>query len=277
MESDLCKLCGTPGSVDSHILPKFIFRWLKKNGTGRLRSIENINLPKEDGIVTKFLCKVCESKFNEAETYFANKVFYPVINESVDEFEYDEKLRYFIISLFWRTLKHSLYEDVENTIWFEHLLQIEKVWADYLLHDKPLTNFSEIHCIAGVDIIQGENPDDFVMYMSRMTDAGIPNNEDTCMMYVKIPRFIFLFPIFGFDPDLFKNSRIERSGNYNLNNVVIRDPLIGNHLYERAKLFDDMESTMSDKQKELATKLTLKQKENWKNKDLGEIEKYLKE
>lgn len=137
MESDLCKLCSNSEQVNSHILPKFIFKWLKKTGTGRLRSIENVNLPREDGIVKKFLCKTCENKFNKAETYFANKIFYPVINDRIEEFDYDERLRYFIISLFWRTLKDSLYEDVVRTKWFGKLLEIEKDWADYLYLDKP--------------------------------------------------------------------------------------------------------------------------------------------
>lgn len=275
MGNDLCKLCGNSEQVDSHILPKFIFRWLKKTGTGRLRSTENVNLPKEDGIVKKFLCEACESKFNKAETYFAKNVFYPVINDKIEEFKYDENLRYFIISLFWRTLKDSLYEDVEGTQWHDKLLEIERVWTDYLYHDKPMTNFNEIHCIAGVDIIGDKSPDDFVMYMSRMTDAGIPNNDNWCFFYVKIPRFIFLMPISGFNLELFENSKIEISGTYNLNNVTIREPIIGYHLYERAKSFDQKKRGMSYRQKQSMKKLTKQQEKNWKNNDLGRINRYL--
>jgi len=100
MENNLCKLCGKGKPVDSHIIPGFIFRWLKKSGTGRLRSIEDINIPKQDGRVIKLLCSNCEGLFNTAETYFANNIFQPVVQSSVVEFQYDHRLRYFLISLF---------------------------------------------------------------------------------------------------------------------------------------------------------------------------------
>jgi hypothetical protein len=100
---------------NSHILPKFIFRWIKKTGTGRLRNIEKVNIPLQDGIVLPFLCGTCENKFNKVETYFANTFFYPIIKNDIAEIKYNENLQYFFVSIFWRLLKHNLYEDVINT------------------------------------------------------------------------------------------------------------------------------------------------------------------
>ena len=82
-------------------------------------------------------------------------------------------------------------------------------------------------------------------------------------------------PIYGFNLELFENSKIEISGTYNLNNVTIREPIIRHHLYNRAKLFDQLKGDMSDRQKQSMSKLTKKQEKNWKNKDLGIIDKYL--
>ncbi|RFC53189.1 DUF2616 domain-containing protein [Brumimicrobium aurantiacum] len=276
INGNLCKLCGTPDQVKSHILPKFIFRWLKKTGTGRLRNIENINLPTEDGIVKKFLCKHCEDKFNRAETEFANNAFYPVINKNTAEFVYDKWFKYFIVSIFWRTLKDSIYEHVENTKWHNVLLKIEKVWSDYLNNDISMNNFDEIHCIAGVDLLEEKRHSNFVMYMSRRTDAGIPNNDDFCFFYVKIPRFIFIMPIYGIDLDLFENSKIENAGTFELKNVNINETIIANYLFDRANEFENLKSKMSDKQKQASRSLTIKQEKNWKNKDLGVIDEYLK-
>lgn len=274
MNTDLCKLCNSEEQVDSHILPKFIFRWLKKTGTGRLRSTENINVPREDGIKKKFLCETCEKKFSKTETYFANRVFYPLINENMEVFEYDNRLQYFIISLFWRTLKDSLYKDVEGTKWCNTLLIAEKEWKNYLLNDEQLLNFNEIQCIAGVDIIEGKQSNDFVMYMSRMTDAGIPISEDLCFIYVKIPRFIFILPIAGFNLDCFKNSAIEINGTFNISRAFIKEPIIGNHLLGRAKLFEELKRGMSVKQKDSMENLTLEKSENWKINDLGIVHNY---
>lgn len=275
INKNLCKLCGASGQLDSHILPKFIFRWLKKTGTGRLRNIENINLPAEDGIVKKLLCKHCEDKFNKAETRFANKAFYPVIDKKAAEFVYDKWFKYFIVSIFWRTLKDSLYEHVENTKWHNVLLKIEKVWSDYLNNDIPMNNFDEIHCIAGVDLLEEKKQSNFVMYMSRSTDAGIPNNDDLCFFYVKIPRFIFIMPIYGVNLELFENSKIENSGTFKLNNVAISEPNIANYFFDRANEFENLKSNLSNKQKQAMRNLTIKQEENWKNKDLGRIDNYL--
>jgi hypothetical protein len=278
IESDLCGLCGESGQVDSHILPKFIFRWMKKTGTGRLRAVSNINLPIEDGIVKKFLCNNCESRFNKSETYFANKVFYPVINDEIQEFKYDENLKYFIISIFWRVFKDSSYLDVNGTKWQENLIKFEEKCSAYLLNNEPLENFQEIHCIVGVDIIRNDNTDeDFIRYMSRVTDSGIPNSDELCFFYVKIPRFIFVIPIHGINLDLFENTKIEKSGTYRLNDAIINESIIGSHLYERSKLFREKKDEMSDKQKMAVRKLTDKQYENWINKDLGIIEEYLNE
>lgn len=275
IDNNLCKLCGASQQVKSHILPKFIFKWLKNSGTGRLRSVENVNHPKEDAIVKKFLCQDCEEKFNRAETKFANNAFYPVVDKKATEFVYDNWFKYFIISIFWRTLKDSLYEHVENTKWYNILLQIEKVWSDYLNNDIPMPDLDEIHCIAGVDLIQDKRQRNFVMYMSRGTDAAIPNNADICFFYVKIPRFIFIMPIYGVNLELFENSKIEDSGTFILNNVVIKEPDIANFIFERANEFEKLKRSMSDKQKQAMRDLTIKQEENWKNNDLGRIEKYL--
>jgi len=262
IDNNLCKLCGASEQVNSHILPKFIFKWLKNTGTGRLRNVENINLPTEDGIVKKFLCKACEDKFNIAETKFANKAFYPVLEENTAEFDYDVWFKYFIVSIFWRVLKDSLFEHVENTKWYNILLKIEKVWSNYLNNDIPMPYFDEIHCIAGVDLLQDKNLNNFVMYMSRSTDGGIPNNDELCFFYVKIPRFIFIMPIYGINLELFQNSKIENSGTFELNTVYIEEPDITNFLFNRANEFENSKRKMSEKQKQASRKLTIRQGEN---------------
>jgi hypothetical protein len=275
MSNDKCKLCGDTDLKNSHILPKFIYKWMKSTGTGRLRHIENINVPKEDGIKLKFLCGNCEYKFNISETYFSKTFFYPFINKNEHKFSYNSHLKYFVISMMWRTLKHSLYVDVENTKWIPILQRIEKTWYEYLYNDIQLPNDQKIHCIAGVDTIKEEK--NFSLYMGRATDAGIPNDDEKlCFLYVKIPRFIFFYPISGFDESNFINSEIKEEGKLELNTIEIKDPVIGNHFLYRSQFFKETQSKISLNQKNKSELLTDQKKEQLKNNDLGSIKDYLK-
>src|SRR5689334_12061905 len=104
---DKCNLCNEERDLrESHIIPKFIFKWLKDTGTGYLRSSNNLNQRVQDGTKEPFLCSECEERFSKAETYFAQKVFKPIVNNATS-FEYSDNFFYAIISILWRLLKHT--------------------------------------------------------------------------------------------------------------------------------------------------------------------------
>ena len=271
-ENNKCQLCGKDEQVGSHIIPKFIFKWLKKTGTGRLRKMENINIPIQDGIVKPFLCEECEGKFNKRETYFANTFFYPVIN-NIEEIKYNGNLKYFIVSVFWRVLKDELYKEVEKTIWYDTLLSVEKKWADYLLHDKPLNQFSNFHILTGVNVLSNDN---FIMYMSRMIDAGIPNDENICFFYVKLPRIVIVLPIGGINESSFINTSIKQNGTYYINNAIIKEEIIGDYLLFRSNLFLEELNNKSDKQKKATHDFISKRNIDIEKTDLGIIDNYIK-
>ena len=48
---ELCKLCNKKAQLrESHIIPKFVYNWMKKTGTGRFRQKKDLNKPLQDGI-----------------------------------------------------------------------------------------------------------------------------------------------------------------------------------------------------------------------------------
>ncbi|MCT4640524.1 MAG: hypothetical protein N4A72_22695 [Bacteroidales bacterium] len=278
MKNNNCKLCSCKNTCDSHVIPKFIFKWIKKTGTGRLRSIENINLPVQDGIVEQLLCRDCEEKFNKSETFFAKKIFYPFLENKIEFIEYDNNFQYFLVSVFWRLLKNCLDKDIENTKWVPLFKEIENHWANYLLNKKSLNKFNNFHCLAGVDVIDcddSHDSNDFVMYMSRSVDAGIPNNDNACFFFLKIPRFIFILPIIGFSENSFENTKILEEGVLNFTKGVIKDDRIGNYLFDRSVLFRNRLESMSQNQKEITRKLTADRKNYFSDIDLGQILKYI--
>ena len=104
-----CALCGEDKELQlSHIIPKFVGKYLKKTSIGKIRSQQNPNRTLQDIEKHYLLCHDCEELFSASERYFANTVFYPYKKEKLAIFGYDKRLFYFITSLSWR----SLYLDV---------------------------------------------------------------------------------------------------------------------------------------------------------------------
>jgi len=81
-------------------------------------------------------------------------------------------------------------------------------------------------------------------------------------------------PISGFDLNFFENSRIGENGLYNINNVSIKDPAIGQYFIERSQMFDQRFSSMSEKQKKSTRDLTKKKESDLLGNDLGRISRY---
>ena len=88
-----CALCGEDKELQlSHIIPKFIGKYLKNTSIGNIRSHENPNRIAQDIEKHYMLCHDCEELFSASERYFANTVFYPYKRDKHETFNYDEKL-----------------------------------------------------------------------------------------------------------------------------------------------------------------------------------------
>ncbi|GAU76407.1 hypothetical protein [Fusibacter sp. 3D3] len=110
-----CALCGNFRELEeSHIIPKFVMRHLKKTAHGEIRSIENPNAVIQDSEKHYMLCGECEDLFSKKETKFANHFFYPYQKNSVKEFDYDEDLYYLLTSISWRSLYQDILDFVQN-------------------------------------------------------------------------------------------------------------------------------------------------------------------
>ncbi len=115
-----CNFCKeeVPKLEISHIIPKFIYKWLKETSTTKkMRSSQNPNKPEQDGYKVPFLCKTCENDFSRYEKYFSEKIFKPFIEsndlEIFKTIDY-KKFQKFIISLIWRVAQHSVNEPSLN-------------------------------------------------------------------------------------------------------------------------------------------------------------------
>lgn len=281
---EICNLCAQPRILrKSHVFPKFIFKWLKETGTGKLRGSWNYNQRVQDGIKITFLCSECENLFSKAETYFSKEIFYPVVNERSDQFNYNDKLFYFAVSVFWRLLKYDILNQEQKNLHYSTLLNAEKEWREYLFNGHQIKNFNRLHLLIAVDPLRSKDleennitvPERFVQYMGRMTDGGIADNDEVCMIYIKLPRFMFILPLIGFDEEKLVNTRISESeGIYILEQAAILDSTIGDFFIERVKTMNKMFDKISPAQRKKMRQKTVDEWDEILKKDLGKIIEY---
>lgn len=189
---------------ESHIIPKFVLKWMKKTGTGRLRKLKTFNKSSYDGYKKRLLCKACEDKFSKYETWFNKKIFISYLENQNINILNEEELKCFIISILWRTLIF-----LKNEQKYAHELEIkeaEKEWRNYLLNDVPLKKHENIHFILTDNFgFKSKNEE---LYFSRVADIDIEEINNECFIYSKFSRFILIGLIKRFESNGFENTSI---------------------------------------------------------------------
>lgn len=249
-----CRLCGETRELqNSHIIPRFVIRWMKKSGpTPFLRKAVDPDTRIQDHH-EKLLCEDCEQIFSDWEGKFAAQVFYPYVRDQKEEFEYEEWLHKFVLSISWRLLvsemavwqegEHSKNEVVEERL---------DTWEAILLGKKSISEDPSNHHIFftdKIDIVRSdpEAPSGFEVYMHRNIDGTSVYGENQIHTYFKFPRILFFSTIVPSEPSGFTGTRIEEEG-------VIKPPqelgdLWGGFLSGRANIFGQVSMSESEKEK----------------------------
>lgn len=156
-----CSLCKEQKELQlSHIIPHFVGRKLIKTSPGNIRSSNEPNKVRQDIEKHFMLCHECEELFSAKERWFSANIFNPYQDANEKNFNYDENLTYFIISLSWRSLCLDLEEFVSDPTFNKNILNIllrsEHVMRDYLLGKRSDIDTIENH-IFFMDRIQSVN------------------------------------------------------------------------------------------------------------------------
>lgn len=120
----------------SHIIPKFIYKWLKETSTLKRMRSSNPNKVAQDGYKIPFLCKKCEGNFSQYEKYFAENIFRPfVVKNDIKIFDNInfEMLDKFFASLIWRIVENAMnnpslngnYKDLEIELFNKYTNEIK--------------------------------------------------------------------------------------------------------------------------------------------------------
>ena len=194
-----CRFCGETRDLrDSHILPAFIYRWLRtRSGTGHIRQTDNPNRRIQDGLKCKLLCNECEGLFSRFETAFATKVFHPW-NNGTYRVAYDDWLLKFCVSVSWRVLEfcYGKNQNHEYTPEQKRLVSsARQSWREFLREETPHPGEFEQHLLifdSVEDTTISDLPSNFNRFMDGAVTLDIVGSANSLMTFAKLGRFIVL-------------------------------------------------------------------------------------
>ena len=212
----ICQLCeNSKEIVESHIIPKFVFSWLKDTSPGQIREYKTPNLRVQDGLKLPMLCKDCELLFSGWENAFSREVFLPIheTQSSEPQYPYGDWALKFAVSVSWRVLKYGTLEGISHFS-EEQLNFVEEAlstWKDYLFgvlphpgrfehHVLPLDRIAS-HSIPGISGFMNR-------YLLRSVDMDIIATESRAYVYAKMGRVMLLGTIQEPRPRQWKGTKL---------------------------------------------------------------------
>lgn len=214
-----CRLCGRETELlDSHIIPRFAFVWLKETSASPFfRNPEDPDTRIQD-YHEKLLCEDCEQSFSDYEREFASNIFHPFMDGESAFFEYNEWLQRFIMSISWRVIVSGTTDlDEFENIHAGALKDAENIWREILNGNRRLSSDPFTHHLFFLDdIAEADNPenvpDDWEFYIDRGLDAIPVHGTRTTSVYFKLPRLLFFSCIQPpSDPEL-KDTEVSMEG-----------------------------------------------------------------
>lgn len=253
-----CQLCGqTEELQDSHILPAFVFKWLKEtSATGFIRFGEEPNKRVQDGYKKPLLCASCEQRLSVWETFFSTKLFRPLSEDASLRVRYREWLLKFCVSVSWRSLT-MLKEDQGQ----DHFSEAQRLsadqalhtWALFMLDRLPNPGRFEQHLLP-LDAVQqfsgGALPANINRYFLRTVDVDAVRGEKAAFVFSKLGRFVIVgfidmpFPKQWVGTKVHVREGLIAPGNYTL-------PIqFGEYLSDKARRFAAVHEQISDAQRQ---------------------------
>jgi hypothetical protein len=195
-----CCLCGHKSKLKlSHILPAFIFRWMKEtSATGFLRSGRNPNRRDQDGEKRYWLCGDCESLFNQWETVFADQIFHPLVAKGPQRFQYEDWMLKFCVSVSWRVLSMFVEDSLLSRLGERQQavvpLALQK-WSEFLLGKTPHPEVFEQHfflCLPVSSHAISDMPSNINRYLFRVSDINVAASKNSLIVYSKFAQMILI-------------------------------------------------------------------------------------
>jgi hypothetical protein len=253
--STFCRLCGEPGELqESHILPAFVFRWLKEtSGTGYIRLGQQPNRRVQDGFTKPWLCLSCEGRLNVWETKFANTLFHSENHGGDDRVRYSEWLLKFCVSVSWRSLSMMIEETglkrfsgTQRTAAARAL----ETWRRFLLDQERHPGPYEQHLwpFYSIERVTGDFPANFCRYILRGIEIDAVHGERTAFIYSKLGRFVIVGFIDVRNPKEWVGSKIHVREGFIEPREYTMPAEFADYLKDHARRYSSIFHQMSDAQ-----------------------------
>lgn len=254
-----CRLCDRHEVLQkSHIIPAFIFRWLKESSaTGHIRFGEQPNRRVQDGYKIPMLCRRCESAFGALETQFSKQVFYPYAENRALGIDYGEWLHDFCVSVSWRVLQmvwertgldHCSSEQAANAA------AALNAWKSYLKGASTDLLGFEQHLLpldAVGDVEGGELPANINRYFLRTVDVDFVVGERSGFVYSKLGPMVIIGFAYQANPAEWVGTKVSHAGG-RLEPQEYKLPSgFGDYVVGKAEKFANVHQRLSDRQREI--------------------------
>jgi hypothetical protein len=199
-KSGVCKLCGQTAELcESHVIPKFVFAWMKETGDRTFRGIEDPNRVLQDGGKLLALCETCEQRFSQREGWFSRSMFRPFVTDGVlPNRQYDTRLFYFLTSLAWRAIVLNDAIPPPDHPNHQAIAAAEREWRKYLLTEEAPVTFNTFHLILTNPADKVNFPikplthlSNFHRWFKRYTDGTLCTNKDSPSSSSNYPASLF--------------------------------------------------------------------------------------
>lgn len=197
--NNVCQLCLKNADLKlSHIVPKFVWRWLKESAPGGIRTNRNPNLRIQDGPKTYLLCAECEQRFSDWEKPFCERVFLPLHNPEpvTTSIRYEGWALKFAVSVSWRVL--TFFEHEASTKHFTPLQrqladEALETWRRFLLGELENPGDFNQHLLP-TDVIESyQGPkisSSLNRYLLRNVHIDVISTQSSAYVYTKMCRLI---------------------------------------------------------------------------------------
>jgi len=202
MVSGKCALCSKDAELQlSHIIPKFVFTWLKKSAPGKIRNNRIPNRLIQDGEKEYLLCSGCEELFSGWESAFHRELFVPLHSNLplTQPIQYGTWALKFAVSVSWRVLSHYYKAGLAHFS-VEQKTAAKKAlgtWQGFLLGKASKLEPFEQHLLPLDGIADYSGPPIspfFNRYLLRSVHMDVLASETSAIVYSKLCRLI----VFGF-------------------------------------------------------------------------------
>jgi len=268
MNQRVCRLCLEQRELKtSHIVPKFVFRWLKKtSATGYLRYGKDMQRRAQDGLKTPLLCGGCEQKFSTWEKQFAETLF-PSLSQGrgLRAFDYGPWMTMLAASLSWRSLLYLQATGPLKSFPSDKLPLLEQAaeaWRALLCgQGNSISPFAQSFIPLGYieSATVSDLPPNFNRYLGRSVAVDLVTSDTHSFIYTKLPFMVFAGVIQSNRSEEWANTSLAlEGGRFGGGKEICVPGQILSYMFDCARRMIGLNKNLSEKQKALIKDTAIK-------------------